>query len=66
MPGSRHRSVRPAARSPKLNGAVERSDRIRTEEFYEVTDAAPDLASLAAALADWEVCYNTVRPHQAS
>ena len=52
-------------RSPKLNGRVERANRTHTEEFYEVTDAAPELAPLAAALAVWEVCYNTVRPRQA-
>lgn len=52
-------------RSPKLHGAVERANRTHTEEFYEVTDAAPELEALQAALADWEVCYNTVRPHQA-
>ncbi len=52
-------------RSPKLNGAVERANRTHTEEFYELTDAPSELAALQAALADWEVCYNTVRPHQA-
>ncbi len=52
-------------RSPKLNGAVERSNRTHTEEFYEVTDAEPELAPLQAALAGWELVYNTVRPHQA-
>jgi len=52
-------------RSPKLNGAVERANRTHTEEFYEVTDAEPSLEALAAALADWEVCYNTIRPRQA-
>lgn len=52
-------------RSPKLHGAVERANRTHTEEFYEVTDVEPELEALAAALADWEVCYNTVRPHQA-
>jgi transposase InsO family protein len=52
-------------RSPKLNGAVERANRTHTEEFYEVTDAEPDLASLQAALREWETVYNTIRPHQA-
>lgn len=52
-------------RSPKLNGAVERANRTHTEEFYEVSAAEPELAALQAALADWEVCYNNVRPHQA-
>jgi putative transposase len=52
-------------RSPKLHGTVERANRTHTEEFYEVTDAEPDRASLAVALRDWERVYNTVRPHQA-
>jgi putative transposase len=52
-------------RSPKLNGAVERANRTHTEEFYELTDAPAELEPLRAALADWEVCYNTFRPHQA-
>ncbi|MFO7531591.1 MAG: integrase core domain-containing protein [Candidatus Limnocylindrales bacterium] len=52
-------------RSPKLHGAVERANRTHTEEFYEVTDAEPDLASLQEALRDWENTCNTVRPHQA-
>ena len=52
-------------RSPKLNGAVERANRTHTEEFYEVTDAEPTSPPCAAALADWEHVYNTVRPHQA-
>jgi hypothetical protein len=51
--------------SPKLNGSAERSNRTHTEEFYEVTDAEPELASLQAALARWELVYNTVRLHQA-
>lgn len=52
-------------RSPKLHGSVERANRTHTEEFYEVTDAASELEDLQAGLADWELCYNTVRPHQA-
>jgi transposase InsO family protein len=52
-------------RSPKLNGCVERANRTHTEEFYEVTDAEPDLVGLRPALLDWEAVYNTVRPHQA-
>ena len=42
-------------RSPKLHGAVERANRTHTEEFYEVTDAEPDLAAFqvdAAGLGD--------------
>jgi putative transposase len=52
-------------RSPKLNAFVERSNRTHTEEFYEVTDAAPELADFQRQLACWELTYNTVRPHQA-
>jgi transposase InsO family protein len=52
-------------RSPKLHGTVERAQRTHTEEFYEVTDAEPELPAFQAALADWEWTYNHVRPHQA-
>jgi transposase InsO family protein len=52
-------------RSPKLHAAVESANATHLAEFYEVTDAGPDVGSLAAALADWEICSNTVRPHQA-
>jgi putative transposase len=52
-------------RSPKLHGAVERANRTHTEEFYEVTTAEPDRASLQAELRAWETVYNTIRPHQA-
>jgi putative transposase len=52
-------------RSPKLNGAVERGNRTHTEEFYELTDAEPELGPLQTALRAWEATYNTVRPNQA-
>lgn len=52
-------------RSPKLNGHVERANGTHRREFWQVTDAEPDLDSLRAALLAWETCYNTVRPHQA-
>ena len=52
-------------RSPKLHGAVERANRTHTEEFYEITDAEPELEAFQAALLAWEVVYNTIRPHQA-
>ncbi len=51
-------------RSPKLHGAVERANRTHTEEFYEVTDAEPELAAFQAELRAWETVYNTIRPHQ--
>jgi len=52
-------------RSPKLHGAVERANRTHTEEFYEVTDAEPELAAFQVELRAWEIVYNTIRPHQA-
>jgi transposase InsO family protein len=52
-------------RSPKLHGRVERANRTHKEEFHEVTDAEPTIASLAPELRAWEDVYNTVRPHQA-
>jgi transposase InsO family protein len=52
-------------RSPKLHGAVERANRTHTEEFYEVTDAEPELEAFQAELRHWETVYNTIRPHQA-
>jgi len=51
-------------RSPKLNGGVERAHRTHTEEFYEVTDNSFDLDDLREELVQWEVTYNTIRPHQ--
>jgi len=52
-------------RSPKLNGGVERAHRTHTEEFYEITDSAFDLAEIRHELLKWECVYNTIRPHQA-
>lgn len=52
-------------RSPKLNGRVERANRTHTEEFYECSTAAPTVAELGTELRQWEVIYNTIRPHQA-
>ncbi len=52
-------------RSPKLNGHVERAQRTHTEEFHEVTDTSFDIVELNQALLEWEMIYNTVRPHQA-
>lgn len=51
--------------SPKLNGAVERANRTRAEEFCELAWGEPDLARLGRALRRWERTYNTIRPHQA-
>jgi len=52
-------------RSPKLHGTVERANRTHTEEFWEVTDAEPELDACQAELLAWERTYNYVRPHQA-
>jgi len=51
-------------RSPKLNGYVERAQRTHTEEFYEVADMDFDIDSVNSALLNWEIKYNTYRPHQ--
>jgi transposase InsO family protein len=52
-------------RSPKLHGTVERANRTHAEEFYEITDAEPELEAFQAELRTWEDTYNRVRPHQA-
>lgn len=51
-------------RSPKLNGGVERAHRTHTEEFYEITDSDFTITDLRPKLLQWELRYNTVRPHQ--
>lgn len=51
-------------RSPKLNGCVERANRTHREEFYEVYDLEWAARQLRPDLLNWEVIYNTVRPHQ--
>ena len=51
------------ARSPHLNGKVERAQRTVLDEFWARADlAAPDIAD---QLADWFEFYNTSRPHSA-
>lgn len=50
-------------RSPKLNGHVERAQRTHTEEFYDLYMGDLDLKSVNEALREWELFYNTVRPH---
>jgi len=51
-------------RSPKLNGHVERANRTHTEEYYKVTDSDFDIMPINQALLNWEMIYNTIRPHQ--
>jgi len=50
---------------PKLNGHVERAQRIHTEEFDEVTELEWTLPAVNRQLCDWGRISNTVRPHQA-
>ncbi len=50
------------ARSPKLNGAVERAHRTHTKEFYEVAESSFGIAELRTqlVLTLWEAtvyCY---------
>lgn len=52
-------------RSPKLNGSVERAQRTHKEEFYQTLDPPGSLGELRKLLLAHELCYNTVRPHQA-
>jgi transposase InsO family protein len=52
-------------RSPKLNGCVEQAQRTHKEEFYQMLDPPDSLAELRRLLLAHELCYNTVRPHQA-
>jgi transposase InsO family protein len=52
-------------RSPKLNGCVERAQRTHKEEFYQLLDPPDTLEELRRLLLAHELCYNTVRPHQA-
>jgi transposase InsO family protein len=53
------------SRSPKLNGSVERAQRTRTEEFYEIYDGDFEIQPLNKALKEWQFVYNHIRPHQA-
>lgn len=52
-------------RSPKLNGCVERAQRTHKEEFYQMLDPPESIQELRRLLLAQELCYNTVRPHQA-
>jgi hypothetical protein len=49
------------ARSPHLNGKVERSQRTDLEEFYPTVDLKDP--TLPQKLADWQDYYNEFRPH---
>jgi len=52
-------------RSPKLNGRVERRNGTSRREFWECYDGDLVLSTLQQALHEWEITYNTIRPHQA-
>jgi transposase InsO family protein len=51
-------------RSPKRNGRVERRNGTCRRECWECDDGDLDLPTLRVALREWEVAYNTERPHQ--
>jgi len=51
-------------RSPKLNGYVERANRMYREEFYEVETIGHTMEEHNQQLERWENTCNYVRPHQ--
>jgi transposase InsO family protein len=52
------------ARTPQLNGKVERSHRTDQQEFYQLLAYKGDV-DLEQRLAEWERFYNFERPHTA-
>jgi|TARA_Y100000310_G_C20538852_1_gene742214 transposase InsO family protein len=60
--GIRHVYIK--ARSPQLNGKVERSHRSDQDEFYQLLSYKGD-EDLQSKLAEWERFYNFSRPHGA-
>lgn len=60
--GIRHVYIK--ARTPQLNGKVERSHRSDQEEFYQLLTYVDDV-DLEKKLAEWEQFYNFGRPHGA-
>jgi transposase InsO family protein len=61
--GMRHVYIKPA--TPRLNGKVERSHRIDSEEFYRLLDGVviDDTGLFNDKLREWEDFYNFHRPH---
>ena len=59
--------VRIKPRTPRLNGKVERSHRIDSEEFYRLVhgQAIDDANVFTEKLQEWEDYYNYHRPHGA-
>ena len=52
------------ARTPQLNGKVERSQRTDKDEFYQLITYCGDV-DLMKKLEAWERFYNFERPHTA-
>ena len=63
--GIDHVKIRP--RTPRLNGKVERSHRIDSEEFYRLLQGQviDDANLFSDKLQEWEDYYNYHRPHGA-
>jgi transposase InsO family protein len=61
--GFQHVYIKPA--TPRLNGKVERSHRIDTDEFYRLLDdvVLDDARLFTTKLQEWEDFYNFDRPH---
>jgi len=59
--------VRIKPRTPRLNGKVERSHRIDSEEFYRLLEGQviDDTRLFTDKLQEWEDYYNYHRPHGA-
>jgi transposase InsO family protein len=59
--------VRIKPRTPRLNGKVERSHRIDSEEFYRLLEGQviDDTNLFTDKLQEWEDYYNYHRPHGA-
>jgi len=63
--GIDHVKIKP--RTPRLNGKVERSHRIDSEEFYRLLEGQviDDTHLFTDKLQEWEDYYNYHRPHGA-
>jgi transposase InsO family protein len=60
--GMRHVYIK--ARTPQLNGKVERSHRTDEDEFYQLLSYTDDV-DLNEKVKSWEHFYNFNRPHAA-
>ncbi|MCX5443684.1 MULTISPECIES: integrase core domain-containing protein [unclassified Streptomyces] len=63
--GIGHVHIKP--RTPRLNGKVERSHRIDSEEFYRLLEGQviDDVRLFSTKLQEWEDYYSHHRPHGA-